>query len=504
MDDNKQTNDNDIIDNIPADTAEEIPTDIPADSAAEISADLPADTAEEIPTDIPADSAEDITPDLPSDTAEDSVTGSEGGFYNVKISEDEIDPEEAANNRSTKISAVIVASFAVLGVIAIVIVLVTVIKANSSKEQSDTNYTVSGEETDISPLPAGENASAETESDVSGTDAETREPIDYTDYGVKVTLGDYKNLSLDVAEVSVTEEEILDAQTRYIEDLGLVELHEITDRPAMLGDIVTIDFDGIVDGEHSPGTTGTDFELTLGSNQTIDGFESGILGLEIGDSKVLNLAFPDPYPNSPDLAGKPVDFTITLKKIRYRYYPDLTDEIISANSSYKTVDEYRAASKDELLAAKESEARERAFETTIDSLVASCTFSPEVENEIADRMEYYRKYYDNYFIQNLGMDALSYSGMTKEQYDKMLRDISDPEVKYPYIYQEIARSEGYYPSDSEKTEKFNEIFYDVYGFESEEDIYKTFTKTMCDVTVEHELLSSFGYKWLRGSLGFTD
>ena len=430
---------------------------------------------------------------------------SEEGFYNVKLSDEELDEEDRIELHKTKVSAVIVASFALLAVIAIVIVLIVVIKYGKDKDSS-TDMSSTRETSQISAVPAGTDSDATADADtatVNDADASEEapsEPIDYTDYGVTVTLGDYKNLKFEVLEPTVTDEEVDVEVDSFLE--ALTEIRDITDRAAQEGDTVTIDFDGIVDGEHHDSTTGTDFEVTIGSHRTITGFEDGIVGLNVGDTKVLNLTFPDPYTN-PDFAGKPVDFTITVKSIRAPFTPELTDEVVAENTDYETVEAFLENTRAELLSDKKENAVESAFEAAVDDLVKKSTFSSEVEKEIADRIEYYRRYYDNYFMQYFGVDALTYSSMTQEQYDEMLRNISEPEVKYPYIYKEIAKAEGYSPSEEERAARFHELFYDMYGFESEEEIYKTFTKKMCDQTVEYELLSRYGYNYLRKSLGLS-
>ena len=427
---------------------------------------------------------------------------SEDGFYNVELSEEELEEEAGIAAGKKKTSAVIVASFAVLAVVAIVIILIVVIKSGKGKDGS-TDMSSSGTTADTY-LPT-EKVDEVSGTDSVATDADTADdtpsqPIDYTDYGVTVTLGDYKNLSFNVPAQSVTDEELDEEVASFLNTL--TEIRDVTDRPAQAGDTVKIDFDGIVDGEHHDSTTGTDFEVTIGSKRTITGFEDGIIDMSIGETKVLNLTFPDPYTN-PDFAGKPVDFSITLKSIRAPFVPELTDELVAENTDYETVEAFLENTKADLLVRKTEDATESAFEAAIDELVNKCTFSSEVEKEIADRIEYYRRYYDSYFMQYFGVDALTYSSMTQEQYDEMLRSISEPEVKYPYIYKEIARAEGYTPSEEEKAAQFKSMFYDMYGFESEEDIYKTFTKRMCDVTVEYELLSRYGYNYLRKSLGLS-
>ena len=86
-----------------------------------------------------------------------------------------------------------------------------------------------------------------------------------------------------------------------------------------------------------------------------------------------------------------------------------------------------------------------------------------------------------------------------------LRVISWKETRWKcaFLFKEIAKAEGYSPSEEERAARFHQLFYDMYGFESEEEIYKTFTKKMCDLTVEYELLSRYGYNYLRKSLGLS-
>ena len=484
------------------------------------------DTAQELTDTAPelTDTAPESTDTAPesTDTAQESTDTAEiidpvpevaeapeEGFYDVTLSDEEYDKEFEEPKKGLGSNGLIITAFAVLAGVAVILIVVFFIR-NHNEQSTSIESTYSGTEksgiitpnndgTDPQPVEGTSSEAAAPDEDA----ADVKEPIDYTDYGVKVTIGDYKNLSLNVAEVSVTQEELDALDKDFIESIGKVELRDITDRPAQLGDTVIVDYDGIVDGEHHDSTTGTDFELELGSGRTINGFESGMVGLKIGDTKVLNLTFPDSYGDA-DFAGKPVDFTITMKKIRQRYYPEITDEMVSENSDYKTAAEFHEAKKNALLEQKTSNAKNEAFRAEIEKLANDSVFSSEIEKEIDDRVEYYRNFYYNYFTQNFGVDPLTYASISQEEYDGYLRQIAEPEVKYPYIYRAIATAEGYSPSEQEKTDKFNEIFFDVYGYESEEALYKTFTPRMCEVTVEQELERNFGYNWLTEKLGMND
>lgn len=97
------------------------------------------------------------------------------------------------------------------------------------------------------------------------------------------------------------------------------------DRPAANGDKLAIDFVGSIDGVEFPGGKAEDFELELGSNSMIPGFESGLLGAKKGASVTLKVKFPDEY-HAQELSGKDAEFAVTVKKITASTLPELNDE----------------------------------------------------------------------------------------------------------------------------------------------------------------------------------
>jgi len=98
-------------------------------------------------------------------------------------------------------------------------------------------------------------------------------------------------------------------------------------RAAKMGDVAVIDFEGFMGGAPLENGSGKSHHLELGAKQFIDGFEEGIVGMKVGETKTLSLKFPDPY-HSADLAGKPVEFKVTLNEIKAKVLPELTDEFI--------------------------------------------------------------------------------------------------------------------------------------------------------------------------------
>jgi len=116
---------------------------------------------------------------------------------------------------------------------------------------------------------------------------------------------------------------------------------QAVDRKADDGDQVVIDFTGKLDGEPFPGGSSTDYSLELGSGSFIAGFEEGLKGLAAGDETTLKLKFPESY-HSEQLAGKDVEFDVTVKEVREAKLPEVTEEFVkSLGISSGAVDEFR-------------------------------------------------------------------------------------------------------------------------------------------------------------------
>ncbi|MGD8785018.1 MAG: trigger factor [Thioalkalispiraceae bacterium] len=101
---------------------------------------------------------------------------------------------------------------------------------------------------------------------------------------------------------------------------------EVIERAAKEGDKVFVDFVGTIEGEEFEGGTGQDMAVEIGKGQLIAGFEDGLVGLKAGDTKELDLSFPENY-HKEDLAGKPVKFAITVKKVEETILPPIDAEL---------------------------------------------------------------------------------------------------------------------------------------------------------------------------------
>jgi trigger factor len=138
----------------------------------------------------------------------------------------------------------------------------------------------------------------------------------------EVKLGEYKGLEVEKVEYPVTDEAVdqqinamRERNARIIEKTGAVES----------GDIAVIDFEGFTDGVAFEGGKGTDYELTIGSNTFIPGFEDQLIGKTAGEDAEVNVTFPEDY-QSEELKGKPAMFKVTVKAVKAKELPELDDE----------------------------------------------------------------------------------------------------------------------------------------------------------------------------------
>lgn len=137
--------------------------------------------------------------------------------------------------------------------------------------------------------------------------------FDRKDLTKYITLEEYKGIEVDTGsdEFKASFEKL---QQSDVENAGIYE--ELKEGKVKKGDTANIDYEGKLNGKAFEGGTAKGSDLEIGSNSFIDGFEEGLIGVEVGKTVDLNLTFPKEYPNNPDLAGKKVVFTVKVNYIK--------------------------------------------------------------------------------------------------------------------------------------------------------------------------------------------
>ena len=187
-----------------------------------------------------------------------------------------------------------------------------------------------------------------------------------------VTLGAYDGMDVTVeGKFDVTDEDV----ENYIDNmLTYYPTYEDTDKQTVEnGDCVNIDYEGKKDGVAFDGGTAQDYVLEIGSHTFIDGFEEGLVGVDVGDTVDLDLTFPEDY-QSEELAGAAVVFTVKVNKIVKKLdtsYEELTDDFVADNLNYSTVDDLYNETKSYLEKSNEENRTVAARTAVLDQLIAN-------------------------------------------------------------------------------------------------------------------------------------
>ena len=153
----------------------------------------------------------------------------------------------------------------------------------------------------------------------------------------EVTLGEYKGIEVEKAEVAVSDEQVEAELDRMAQNVASTETVE---RAAQMGDTANIDFEGFDNGVAFDGGKGENFDLKLGSGTFVPGFEEQVVGMAAGDEKDIDVTFPEDY--KAELAGKAVVFHVKVNKVTVTNVPAKDDEFAKDVSEFDTLDALKA------------------------------------------------------------------------------------------------------------------------------------------------------------------
>ncbi|MGZ9585162.1 trigger factor [Paenibacillus marinisediminis] len=268
-------------------------------------------------------------------------------------------------------------------------------------------------------------------------------------------LGEYKGLNIEKTAVEVTEED-LNAELERVQQRQ-AELIVVDEDTAKNGDTVVIDFEGFVDGEAFEGGKGERYNLELGSNSFIPGFEDQLVGLGTGDFKDVEVSFPEHY-HAENLAGKPATFKVKVHEIKRKQLPVLDDEFAKDVSEFDTLEEYKADLSKQIQDRKNREA-EQAREAAV---VEKVSENAEVEiprSMIETEIQHMVKDLDNRLrMQGMDIDMfLTLSGQTIADLREQMQKEADKRVKNNLVLEQVAKEENLTVSDEELAEELEKM-----------------------------------------------
>lgn len=346
-------------------------------------------------------------------------------------------------------------------------------------------FVACGEETGIKE-------SQESKSEESKVDEVEAEPVNPEDY---VTLGEYKEIIVEMSPVVVEDSEV-EQNIQSVLNAN-AEKVEITDRVIQNGDIVNIDFEGKLDGVPFDGGASAEggHDLEIGSKSFIEGFEEALVGVASGETKDLELQFPDPYTNNPELSGADVVFTTTVNSIANYVVPELTEELlVTISPETKTIEEYKQSIHNKILESKTLQYKDAVSEKAFRQIVESSKISDPPESmvdEFAQRTITMFESYANASQQTLEEFITMSLQQTMEDFEKENIEVATLSAKDNLVFMAIAKAEGINPTDEDIT-NFAETEFAAAGAPSVEEYVEQVGKSV----IENFLMAMNVYDYL--------
>lgn len=270
-----------------------------------------------------------------------------------------------------------------------------------------------------------------------------------------VVLGQYKGVEVPKPDRTVTDEDVEKALKEEQEK----NARQITveDGGAENGDSVVMDYEGKIDGEPFEGGSAKNHTLVLGSGSFIPGFEDGLLGVKGGETRDVEVTFPEDY-HAEELKGKKAVFTCRVEKVTRKELPELDDEFAQEVSEFDTLDAYKADVRKNLETKKEEAARQEIKDNAVSKAAQNSTIeipAPMIDTQ-ADRM------IDNFArrLQAQGMSMQQYMQFTGSD-ENMMREQVKPQaeiqIRNQLTLEKIAETENIQVSDEEVDQEIEKM-----------------------------------------------
>lgn len=256
----------------------------------------------------------------------------------------------------------------------------------------------------------------------------------------EIVLGQYKGLTIAKTKPETVKSADVDAELDRLAERN-ARFEEVTDRPVENGDEVTLDYCGKIDGVAFDGGTAEKQKLVIGSHNFIEGFEEQLIGANIGETKDINVTFPEDY-HAENLKGKQAVFTCTIHGITVKQLPTIDDEFAKDASEFSTLKEMKEDIKKTLKEKNEKAAADKDDSKLVETVVENTKFDlPDVmiEEQIDEYVEDF-KYQLMY--QGLNIDNyFKYTNSTLKDLRDTYRERAEKAVRTRLVFEEIVKAE---------------------------------------------------------------
>lgn len=267
----------------------------------------------------------------------------------------------------------------------------------------------------------------------------------------EVELGQYKGVEVEKVSAEVSDDEV-SAELEAVRKRNARKI-SVDDRAAQMGDTANIDFEGFLDAEKTQpfdGGKGESYELELGSNSFVPGFEEQVAGMAIGEEKDIAIKFPEDY--AEELAGKDVVFAVKLNAISYPELPALDDDFAGDVSEFDTLDEYKASLRKDLEEKKAEQAKAAVRAAAIDKACENMKADVPETMVKAHIESIIRNFAANYGVNDPKMDIqtlASMMGLNEETMNTAIRPNAEKEAKVELLVNAVIDAENIEPTEED-------------------------------------------------------
>ena len=272
----------------------------------------------------------------------------------------------------------------------------------------------------------------------------------------EVKLGEYKGLKVDKVSTRVMQKEV-DEEIEKERERNARTV-EVTDRAVQDKDIVTLDFEGFVDGVAFEGGKGENYPLTIGSGAFIPGFEEQLIGAEIDKETEVKVTFPEEY-QAKELSGKEAVFKCTVHEIKAKELPELDDEFASeVSEEAETLEDYKAEVKAKIKERKENEGKEKKENQAVEQAVANAEIdlpAPMVDLQAKQMADDFARR-----IMQQGMSVEQYfqfTGLNEEKMMEELKPQAEKRIRTRLVLEAIVAAENIEVSDERLDEELQKM-----------------------------------------------
>ena len=266
----------------------------------------------------------------------------------------------------------------------------------------------------------------------------------------KVELGKHTKLGVKKEEVVITDSQI-EHELHHLQE-QFVEVKELDDDAEIKeGNVAVIDFEGFKDGKAFKGGKGEDYSLEIGSHTFIPGFEEALVGLKKGDTKDVNVTFPENY-HSEDLKGQPVIFKVTVKAVKERVLPEFNKEFFEDLNvgGVESLEDLKKYIQENMTAERSKQIEDEYLFKCLDEVVKNSKFDIPEEMTEDETNRLVKEFSEKLSYQGLKLeDYLKYINSNINDFKATLKDEANKRVGYRLIMDAIIENEKIEVSDEE-------------------------------------------------------